>query len=202
MLGLEGKTAIKEGEYVKRWARYFESPRTAAIASRTGWILKSRGAGLGNASRSPSLRAMASAPGTTYPLATAKLAMRVASASRTPSITNACLWRSSVHNRATTLAASVTWMCQRGRDVGRISRLAKDCMCSVVKTVSARACGQSSDDGSARLDASMISIKALRAAREMSGGFVSGDKFVNKAGMISAAWIGLRKAGPPLKHGQ
>jgi hypothetical protein len=85
-----GKTARIDGEFASLFARYFESPRIALIASRINPNLKVLGAGSGKASKIPSFRAETSAPGTTSPRRTATLASRVASTSKIPEVAKAC----------------------------------------------------------------------------------------------------------------
>lgn len=62
---MAGNAARIDGELMSLWARYFESPRMAEMASKIGLTLNPLGAGEGKASYSPSACAAVSAPGTT-----------------------------------------------------------------------------------------------------------------------------------------
>lgn len=66
------------------------------------------------------------------------------------------------------------------------------------KVISARLARSIVGVGRANLEASAMLVTALRAATTTCGGFSDGGTFDNMTDSAPAAWIGARKAKPPV----
>lgn len=182
----EGRTATMAGEYNNRQQRKRESATMADIASSTEAKSAPRGAGAGIKSAKPSLWPSISAPGTTSPLDTAKLASIVASASTTPESANAFWCAEVLHNRLTRLAARRFCSC---------TTVSADCWERMahkasrergVKRASDKPLASSGPEGPSWADAVML-LKARKAVSTTRGWLSSGDRCDKIAGTAPTA---------------